>query len=263
MNANIDKSNYLPELAARIRAEHEGATAAMKRGCEHAINAGRLLIEAKNMCKHGEWLPWLAAHCGIPDRTARLYMRLARHAPELEAKSATVADLSIRRAIEALAPTPTIPSSDWDGDDWSEWADRQLNGPFTDGDLNTKIGWEYTKLMHQLGLPAECAICLDMQLHYDIPALRLCPSDQLEDGFRLAMLAAKGDASLSTKLECANAVTAGIHILLATRRIAGILFDELEHRYKISDERYRREFGQVRDALMANIEAKLVEAKAA
>ncbi len=38
----------LTDLAARIQVEHEAATTAMRRGCEHAINAGHLLIEAKN-----------------------------------------------------------------------------------------------------------------------------------------------------------------------------------------------------------------------
>jgi hypothetical protein len=84
----------------------------MKRGLTHAIAAGQLLIEAKAQLKHGQWLPWLAEHCpaSLPERTASFYMRLARHAPELEAKSATVADLTIRGAIQLLAP-PAAPKA--------------------------------------------------------------------------------------------------------------------------------------------------------
>jgi hypothetical protein len=69
----------------------------MKRALAHAIAAGELLIEAKGRLMHGRWLPWLHEHCQIPERTAQLYMKLARHAPEL--KSATVADLTVRAAI--------------------------------------------------------------------------------------------------------------------------------------------------------------------
>ena len=50
-------SNSLVDLAARIRTEHDGAKAAVKRGVEHVIAAGELLIEAKAQLKHGEWLP--------------------------------------------------------------------------------------------------------------------------------------------------------------------------------------------------------------
>jgi hypothetical protein len=100
----------LADLAARIRAEHKACAVAIKRGCEHAINAGKLLIEAKDLLGHGQWLPWLAEHCVLPERTAQLYMRLAHHAPEFEAKSATVADLTVRGAIKLLAP-PVVGTS--------------------------------------------------------------------------------------------------------------------------------------------------------
>jgi DNA-directed RNA polymerase subunit L len=49
----------LDELAVRIRAEHEATVAAIKNGVEHAIVAGKLLLEAKAQLKHGRWSPWL------------------------------------------------------------------------------------------------------------------------------------------------------------------------------------------------------------
>jgi len=100
--------NALADLATRIRAEHEATAAAMKRGCEHAIRAGELLIEAKRLLEHGEWLPWLAEHCDVPERTARLYMRLAQH----KFKIGNVADMTVRGAIKALAAPPAEPSGD-------------------------------------------------------------------------------------------------------------------------------------------------------
>ena len=99
-------SNSLTDLAARIRAEHEATADALKSSVEHAMAAGDLLIEAKAQVKHGQWLPWLTEHCAMSDRTARLYMQLARHRPEIE-ESATVADLNLRGAL-ALITVPKV-----------------------------------------------------------------------------------------------------------------------------------------------------------
>jgi Protein of unknown function (DUF3102) len=70
-------SNRLAMLAAEIRAAHSGVGAAAVVRANHALDAGRALIEAKSMLKHGRWLPWLREHCGLPERTAQLYMKLA------------------------------------------------------------------------------------------------------------------------------------------------------------------------------------------
>src|SRR5262249_7618327 len=93
-------SNYLADLAARIKAEHEAATAFIKQSLERAIRAGELLIEAKAKLKHGQWLPWLREHCRMSERTGSHYMRLARHAAEF----GNVADLTVRGALELLSP---------------------------------------------------------------------------------------------------------------------------------------------------------------
>ena len=65
----------LPALAAAINVEHTAVGEALKAGLSHAIRAGELLIEAKALAGHGEWLPWLAANCAtISERTAQAYM---------------------------------------------------------------------------------------------------------------------------------------------------------------------------------------------
>src|SRR5262249_49078945 len=104
-NELVRGSNSLADLAARIRREHENALLNMKRGLQHAIAAGTLLIEAKAQLKHGQWLPWLHELCpSLSERTAQRYMLLARHAPEIESKSAILSDLTMSGAIELLAP---------------------------------------------------------------------------------------------------------------------------------------------------------------
>jgi hypothetical protein len=121
---DLSLSNSLTDLASRIRAEHEASAVAMKRSLEHAMAAGALLLEAKAQLKHGQWGPWLAEHCAMSDRTARLYMRLAKRRPDIE-KNGSVADLSARGAIEILTgeTAPLLVSQStfhwWLGDWWN------------------------------------------------------------------------------------------------------------------------------------------------
>jgi hypothetical protein len=95
-------SNSLAELAARIRGEHDGAKGAIKRGVEHAIAAGELLIEAKEKLQHGQWLTWLEEHCGLSERSARRYMRVARNKDKIASENGRVSDLSLRGALDTL-----------------------------------------------------------------------------------------------------------------------------------------------------------------
>ena len=59
-------SNRLPVLAAEIRAAHTGVLDAAKTAAERSIEAGRALLEAKELVKHGEWGAWLKEHCSTP-----------------------------------------------------------------------------------------------------------------------------------------------------------------------------------------------------
>jgi hypothetical protein len=54
---DITPSKRLRGLAARIRAEREASAIAMQRGLQHAMAAGDLLLEAKRLAGHGNWLP--------------------------------------------------------------------------------------------------------------------------------------------------------------------------------------------------------------
>ena len=63
--------------AKRINAEHEQCVAAVQQGLMHARAAGELLLQAKGRLRHGEWLPWLTAHCKVTARMAQRYMLVA------------------------------------------------------------------------------------------------------------------------------------------------------------------------------------------
>ena len=92
------------ELPARINDTHEKVKQSLQRGAEHAIEAGRLLLQAKATVRHGNWLEWVGANCKFSERTAQLYMRLAEERPLLESKPQRIADLTITDAIKLLEP---------------------------------------------------------------------------------------------------------------------------------------------------------------
>jgi hypothetical protein len=96
----------LAELAGRINAEHQQSETALRAGLEHAKKAGELLLEAKEQCGHGKWLPWLKANVKFSERTARRYMTIASRWEELANRS-RVSDLSYREALAVLSsPEP-------------------------------------------------------------------------------------------------------------------------------------------------------------
>jgi hypothetical protein len=111
MTTEIDRSNSLADLAARIKAEHEATSDALKGAVAHAMAAGDLLIEAKAQVPHGQWLPWLRDHCNVSERMAQRYIRLARNRTTIEMRH-SMSDSSIGGALALL----TIPkdSSDLD-----------------------------------------------------------------------------------------------------------------------------------------------------
>jgi hypothetical protein len=106
MITNLAHADRLPILATSINDHLRAADAATRRGIEHAIAAGGLLIEAKELVAHGEWLAWLEANCHVGARHAQTYMRLARNRHKLDAiKNESSAYLTIA-AAEALVGRP-------------------------------------------------------------------------------------------------------------------------------------------------------------
>jgi hypothetical protein len=105
---DIEKSNSLTDLAARIRTEHETIRRIMADAVKRAMNAGDMLLEAKKQLKeqgqgYGYWMPWLEKHCDMSQRTANLYMRLAKNRKVIEA-SGDIAGLTLNAAARLLAP---------------------------------------------------------------------------------------------------------------------------------------------------------------
>lgn len=95
----------LPSIVELANQQHDLAGKAARTAIEHAVVAGRLLVRANIVVKHGEWLPWLKANFNGSARTAQKYMKLAQQFQLLptKAKAPSTAHLTIDKALEALA----------------------------------------------------------------------------------------------------------------------------------------------------------------
>lgn len=97
-------ANTLADLAERIRVVSASADEAHKAAIERMLEAGHLLLEAKEACPHGQWLPFLE-RAGIHERKARRYMQLARsglnpgHVSDLGGLKAALDYLAYRERI--------------------------------------------------------------------------------------------------------------------------------------------------------------------
>ena len=97
--------DQLCALAKTIQAEHSAVVRAACGVVEHAIKAGEALIAAKDkLASHGKWEGWLRKHCDLSERTAQIYMQLARARLEIEAKAHRAAVLSLRAALQLIRP---------------------------------------------------------------------------------------------------------------------------------------------------------------
>src|SRR5271165_6672698 len=92
----------LSDLARRINAEHTAVIDAVRRGALHAIEAGKLLLQAQALVPFGEWLDWLPVNTKFSERTAQIYMQLAQGEHLLLANPNNSADLSVNRALKLL-----------------------------------------------------------------------------------------------------------------------------------------------------------------
>jgi hypothetical protein len=94
----------LSELAARIKKLHAGVVDAGRSVVQNGMAAGDALIQAKRQVGHGKWLPWLKENCGVSDRRAQHYMKLATNRLKIEAamKNEPGSDFSLKWALNQL-----------------------------------------------------------------------------------------------------------------------------------------------------------------
>jgi len=113
----------LPVLAKKINTAHQQCESAARSAVQHALEAGKLLIQAKEQVPHGGWLPWLNENCECSERSARTYMRVARELPNIEGNRQRAADLSLRQAIKLLESPRETTATLMDGPEFEDAGD--------------------------------------------------------------------------------------------------------------------------------------------
>jgi len=123
------KLSRLDEITRTIRIEHAEFELSLRNSMERAIHIGKLLGEAKELVKHGEWGKWIEDNCRFGERTAQNFMRLHSKYPEIP-KAQLVADLNYKEAL-ALLSEPKKPELEiYPNCEWMEklqWANREAN----------------------------------------------------------------------------------------------------------------------------------------
>jgi hypothetical protein len=243
---NVALSNSLIDLAARIDAEHDAFVVSMQKALAYAIAAGELLMEAKAKLKHGQWLPWISEHCSVPERTCQHYMRLASHARELEAKSASVADLTVTEAVALLAP-PATEQGSW------EWAEKHATGPIDDFDLENDHceGTLMNKILYHAGASVNARMFWSLREHHD-DALILCPIEELEEVLErlLDVMPQRKRLILPVSISKTPELDAAVIIRLVTQSLFVIFWDEAVERKELrNSEKFYKKQQQVADEL--------------
>jgi hypothetical protein len=108
--AKLLSPEVLEKNATIINAEHQKVIQANQDVLEHAIEAGSVLQGSKKGMEHGKWLAWLETNCSdVSDRTANVYMLLAKYSSAINAATAEheanpqhAADFSIRWALGVI-----------------------------------------------------------------------------------------------------------------------------------------------------------------
>jgi len=246
-------SNRLVDLAERIRQANGRAKAASVESAKQYLEAGRLLIEAKSECPHGDWLPFLEM-TGVHERQARRLMQLARSG----LTSDTVSDLGgVKAVLEYLAEQKRSEIGS------EEWAENLLHGPFSAWDM--EVGgtrWLMSKMMRQAKVPPLIAFAIDCHDEYKLPALRLVSAADLHAAMAAMIPIVKGEGALDfdmKSLTVHQVMALAINFSLTAKRIVVLLYDAIEYREGKDEVRLMREAKSIHKRLKAKLDARLVD----
>jgi hypothetical protein len=119
--------------------------------------------------------------------------------------------------------------------DSEEWAEQQLEEPFTDWDvMNYNWGWMQTKLAHCAGLPVNVQWGLSLAREYHLPALAACSADEIKEALVLVAPYAKCEGKY--KLDVSDSLRGNIAVVVTGQAIYVTLFTEMEARQKFKSE---------------------------
>ncbi len=73
----------LPQLAKIANKAADEARAHAVSSVDEAVKSGAALNQAKELCGHGDWVPWLNENFTYSVRTAQKFMQIASAGPDL------------------------------------------------------------------------------------------------------------------------------------------------------------------------------------
>ena len=97
----VAEQDRLADLTAAAHREHLAVGHALGNALAHAMNAGDALLAARQMVPSDQWEIYLRNHADISERSARVYLRVAKARAVLERQS-SAGPLSIAAALEFL-----------------------------------------------------------------------------------------------------------------------------------------------------------------
>jgi hypothetical protein len=111
--SNSSADTFISQIRDEMRAIEEvqqGKGQLCVDALERAFKCGQLLLAAQESVKaeKRKWLPWLEANIGMPNSTANLYIRLAKHEDEVRVHILQIGDerMSLRQAAALIPKTP-------------------------------------------------------------------------------------------------------------------------------------------------------------
>jgi hypothetical protein len=106
----VSQKADLDALAVTVRAEIAALRENYCSMLQRALAAGDALIAAQAaLPERRRWVKWLRTSCSLKERSAFVYMQLARHREMIEAEQQRVVDLSVRAALRLIADKGAAP----------------------------------------------------------------------------------------------------------------------------------------------------------
>ena len=251
---SVQTSNRLTDLSARIRQARARAKVASVESAEQSIEAGRLLIEAKAECKHGDWGPFLEM-AGVHERQARRLMQLARAG----LKADTVSEMGgVKAALKHLAEKRE-PDADFVG-----LAALRFDRPLCPSDLEMEGRRFQDKLMSLAGVPPLVIFCLSAAKNYNLHMSRLMVLEDVCWAFRRLRDVVNDECKIPVEgaLSVDEMLRLAVTVKMTAQRLLAEVSDELEYRFEVDEAGYDRDFDEIYSRFIAKFEKQLADATA-
>jgi hypothetical protein len=106
----------LRQLGMKIKTDLDRSHRFRDSAVKYAVNAGRKLLQAKDLCDHGKWSSWLQENFALSEGQARRYMQAAKKVDKLGSNHA-------RARFQQLARIANVRRRRWscDGTSRGRW----------------------------------------------------------------------------------------------------------------------------------------------